>query len=406
MNISALLREHTHHVRRGVMLCAAMSLVGVAACGAKEEPTTNYDPELLESYRAAIPSEEVMQAATPDGSGTSEGGLTQALVGDPAIYPQSARPVAEGVNKTIKDIVRTMKAIVAIPPTFYDAESKEFLWGPWPNDDGVGFAAAYIKDNGPNAEDFRYVYALIRLPTNKLEDGGTPVIWGGSNPDPDNEDFGAGVTLWDFEANFAFEEANNPEHGALPRGRFAAVYARQMDGDARATWVVSAFRGFVTEEEPDAAPANLDYFHGEYMDRDNAIRWLNYQGLIDVTDGDDDPDNDAPSAPELLDVRMVFAKDGHGRAEAFATGGDVGASENIDALLVAECWNTRAAQTWVGYSALDSGGETLWSAQDGEVSDCGPIFENELSTIDLPTLDDVDPELRAGLGEIAENGVQ
>lgn len=390
------------------LLTFSMSLVGVVACGdGGGEAPTDYDPELLASYRAAIPSEEVVRAAAPDGMDSAGQGLTtQALIGQPATFPAGAEPIATGVNGAIGHIIRSMKTIVETPPTVYNSETGEFLWGPYPNEDGAGFVAAYIKENEPDSgEDFRYQYALIRLPSRDLADA-TPVIWGGSQPDPEGrEDYGVGVTLWDFEANRAFEDAHNPEHGALERGRFVALYARQSEGEGEATWVVSAFRGFAGKENPDGPTSDLDYFHGEFVGPEHTFHFLDYAGQLDVTDGDDDPSNDAPSALEDIQVRMVFIDRGRGRAEVMGSGGDIETAPEVASVGVAECWDDAIAQTWIGFATFDAQGERLAGWEDGDVADCG-VFAEGLEPLDIPTLDDVDPELRAALDDVARNGIR
>src|SRR5690606_11367647 len=119
--------------------------------------------------------------------------------------------------------------ITKLKPTSYDEEAKAYTWGPWGNDDGYGQVLVYIKKL-PEGADFTYEYALVRL----TDDPGseTAVIWGGATPgagEPTDGVRAAGVTLWDFEANRAFEAAYDPdfdENEVRDRGRFAMLFGR------------------------------------------------------------------------------------------------------------------------------------------------------------------------------------
>ncbi|MEZ4271537.1 MAG: hypothetical protein R3C68_08930 [Myxococcota bacterium] len=54
-----------------------------------------------------------------------------------------------------------LDAVVQQPPTFFDSEKKQMLWGPWDNDDGVGTVMVLVTDEGEDA-DFRYSYVFFR----------------------------------------------------------------------------------------------------------------------------------------------------------------------------------------------------------------------------------------------------
>src|SRR5690606_5509963 len=104
---------------------------------------------------------------------------------------------------------------------------------------------AYIRDAGEGA-DFRYHYALLRGVSNDVSTL-APVIWGGANPDATDPDRGSGITLWDFEANYAWEEANNPNFGNEPldRGRFVTLYGAgpdENDPNSEVALVLASFR--------------------------------------------------------------------------------------------------------------------------------------------------------------------
>ncbi|MEM9492035.1 MAG: hypothetical protein AAGC55_23010, partial [Myxococcota bacterium] len=203
------------------LLIASMILsTGLMGCATETTETTEQE-QLLSEYRRAIPTLDAVSAPEVAASTTPDSNL----VGGPALMPLSSLELVLGVNLTVAALVITLEVIVNTPPTTYNSDTREFVWGPFANQDGVGYAAVYIRE-APAGDDFQYHYAFLRGIDNDLANL-TPVIWGGASPDPANEDYGAGIVLFDFEANYEFEAAHNPEVGsmALDRGRFAILFA-------------------------------------------------------------------------------------------------------------------------------------------------------------------------------------
>lgn len=363
-------------------LTLALSAV---ACGPAD---SDIDPALVAQYRTAVPGEAQLMASAPKPS-------VHAKLGDPAVFPQGSSELVFGINNAVGGIIDTMKAIVDQPPSLYNSDTKEMLWGPYPNDDGFGTVAAYVREE-PAGSDFKFGYALLRGVDNDIATM-KPVIWGGATPDPDTKEHGVGATLWDFEANRAFEEANNPEFGKEPleKGRFVAVYGKDADEKGgEGTFVVAAFRGFVTKDKPDEVPANLDYFYGRYNDGATTFDFLDYKGDANI---DKDP---AKPAAETVSVHMAFVNEGIGRAEAEASGGDLAAGEAGSAV---ECWDVALAQTYASLTVSTNGAPGT-PVEDGMASSCG-AFEKSLTELGVPSLADMDPKLLADLDEVAKNGV-
>ncbi len=359
----------------------------IGAC--VQEDDTEFDQQRLAEYRAALPSKAALRAEAPQPTSAK-------MLGDPAIYPHSSWPIVEGINGAVENMIDVLDTVVSLPPTFYNSETLEFVWGPYPNDDGVGYIAAYIKDTQTD-EDFRYQYAFLRGASNDLATL-TPIIWGGATPDPTNDDHGVGVTLWDFEANRAFEEANDPayDENAGNRGRFAALYAAGNDEDEPANevaYVVSVFRNFVPEDNPTADPTDLDYFYGHYVAPEHTLDFLDYEAAFDVSDP-------ADGIAEDVGVRLAFLDEGTGRAEADAMNGSLAANQSVEAV---ECWDTAIDQTYLSFELLESG-DVLDSYVDGELTNCG-LFQATLDDLQIPSLQDIDPTLLAALDDAAENGV-
>nr|AYM53868.1 hypothetical protein [Kofleria flava] len=378
-----------------LMLASALSTVTLFGCAAEETdpgtpPPDDIDQTLLAEYRKALPSMGQLGAKAPEGSAASI-----LAVGDPALYPTSSYDIATGINGAVTGIVQLLDDVTSIQPTIFNSETNEFFWGPFPNEDGIGYVAAYIREGRPDA-DFQFEYALLRGIDNDVAKL-TPVIWGGATPDAENEDHGAGVTLWDFEANRAFEEEHNPDFAnlVLDRGRFVALYAAgqdENDPEAEAVYVLATFRNFVSIDNPTAEPANLDYFYGHY-EKEIKVDFLDWEASFDVTEP-------ADGLAENVGVRMAFLNEGTGRAEADAAGGSLAEGQEAS---VVECWNAAIEQSYISFDVLE-GGETIASAEEGNFADCG-LFTASLDDLGVPSLDDVDPGLRAILDEVARNGV-
>jgi hypothetical protein len=181
----------------------------------------------------------------------------------------------------------------------------------------------------------------------------------------------------------------------LDRGRFVALYAAgedENDPAAEAAYVLAVFRDFVSIDNPDAEPANLDYFYGHY-ENEIKVDFLDWEANIDVTEP-------ADGLAEDVGVRMAFLNEGAGRAEADAVGGSL--AEGQEAAVV-ECWNAAIEQSYISFDVLENG-ESIASAEEGNFADCG-VFTASLDDLGVPSLDDVDPGLRAILDEVARTGV-
>jgi len=374
----------------------------LTACGTDDSSTI--DKALLAKYRAAIPSEGQLAAKKPQGTTTN-------LIGDPAVYPAWAGPTAIQINMAAVGVVQVMRAITDLEPTIYNSATQEFLWGPWDNNDDFGTVAAYIKEL-PEGEDFEFVYALLRGVDNDVTTM-KPVIWGGATPNPDNEDWGVGITLWDFEANYAFAKDNDPDFATktFERGRFVAVYGAGEDAanpGAVMGWDYTVFRNFIGKEDynPSADPAvdggDIDYLYGHYVGTDgNILDFLHFQFSMNIEDT-------ATAALEDISVRMAFLNSGWGRAEATADNGDLTPPA---AFVATECWDTALDRTFLGQVYTDPSG-VPYSAAEGTEQGCGPdvgggvmLFARTLDELGIPTLDDIDPAMKLALENVAENGM-
>lgn len=379
-------------------LLSSASLLGCATDDPDPQgppPADNIDQQLLAEYRAALPSMGALEATAPESSASALRRL-RPEVGQPAELPNGSYDIAIGINTAVSGIIELMDIVVAQPPTIFNSDTKEFVWGPYPNDEGIGYVAAYIRDAGDD-EDFRFHYALVRGIDNDIANM-VPVIWGGATPDPDNDDHGVGVTLWDFEANRAFEEEHNPDYDqlTLDQGRFVALYAKGLDendSNAEVAFVLAAFRNFVPKDEPGNEPANLDYFYGRFTNEGISVDFLDWEAAFDVSEP-------ADGVAENVGVRMAFLNEGTGRAEADASGGSLADNESVQ---LVECWDAAIDQSYLQIQRQVDGAPAE-TVELGAAEDCA-LFQPTLSELGVPSLDDVDPELRNALQQVAETGV-
>jgi len=367
-----------------------------------QEETDPYSAAMLETYKAALPKLSLLEAPSPQSD-------MQAQLGNPATYPAIAAPQVRAVNEQVRGLVDMLEAITALPPTVYNSDTLEFVWGPWENDDTAlqgDNVLAYIKDNGAGA-DHRYSYAFVRGMGNDVATY-QPVIWGAMNPGPD-DDTGNGLVLFDFEANKLFEDAHNPSVSAdLTRGRFAIAFGRGESDDgsgAMVTIVLSTFRDFLPDGQAGDV-VDMDQLYGHVAGVDgNTVDFVSILAAADIT-----PDDAANSALEDIDLRLAFLNGGLGRAEAIASGGDLTSDTGESVVLATECWDGLIARTYLdvaaeGEIAADMPDGRITIEREGEPELCGPIFNNTLADLSIPSIDDVDSALLEALENVAANGL-
>lgn len=369
-------------------------LLAATACGLPppaEDAASQFDQALLTRYRGAVPKAQTLKAALPENPGGAG-----ALVGDPAVYPGMAVPHVVGVNTLIGNILDTIEAVVATPPTIYNSDTKEFVWGPFDNEDSPlegDKALVYIKEQAED-DDFQFVFAFARLMGDDIATA-APVIWGGVNPDPENEDHGNGVLLLDFEASRAFGEANGADISTEARGRFAAGFGRgpNEDGsDGTVTIVLGALRGY---SEGGNEAVSVDHLWGNVEGADgNTIDFVNLAIEGNVLE--------ESAAVETLDMQLVLWNRGIGRGEVLLTGGDAGTSIGEGT----ECWDAAVEQQYYEVVVTDeAGAETVIETEGDLATGCPAPFDVPLADLGIPTLDDVDGGILEALQNAAENGL-
>jgi len=380
------------------LLFSTTLIVGMAACGGQQdEPADDTGmAEALARARAAVPTEAMLRADAP--------GDATAAAGD-ANLPGFAVGAAQQINAWALLSVRIVRTVVMTPPTVYNSSTKEFVWGPWPNNDGYGNVMVYVRENPPG-EDFDYIYAFVRLTPDNDFASAKPIIWGAATPDPTDPHKGTGVTLWDFEENRAWENLYDPAPPAQQhQGRFAALYGRGTGTDGDFAFNVAMFRNFLPADGSTGGVIDLDYFYGKFFANDgNTLAFLDWLQDADLCDSSQacfqDRDGVTPSTGnEQLGVRMAFFNDGLGRGEATLSGTDLG-TRVID---ITECWTPLIDNT---YWAVTDGTASVVDPPGATPADCGLYFQDSLSTLGIPSLADIDPATYAALDCVASNGVE
>lgn len=363
--------------------CFLLSFALLGACSAGSGDA--YTDQELAAARASIPTMGMLEAPVLQQGVSSLAAVKE----EPGEQPEPAEFAEFGdsaveINAMIGGFIQMIRTVSANPPSQYDAAKREFLWGPYPAEDIHGYVAVWVRDTQDEG-DFRYEYAIAISGDDDIENL-RPILWGAGTPHADNENWGVGVMLLDFDEVAAHHTAHNPSPDAnMAAGRFAAAYARGPNDDTAAPndevgFVVAAFRDFVSEEEPNNAPIDADYLYGRVMDADNSVAFIDLEAIGNV-------DEDAGGTNENLRVRMAFVNDGLGRAEVDISGGSVSQPYSV-----VECWDAGHMRTHYAEASVDDSG-------------CGLLFQNDLDALNVPELSDVDADLRAELGAVAENGV-
>jgi len=123
------------------------------------------------------------------------------------------------------------------------------------------------------------------------------------------------------------------------------------------------------------------------------VDFLDFETGIDVTEPKD-------GVREDVGIRMAFLDQGTGRAEADVIGGSMAANQTGSAT---ECWDTSLDETYLEFQVLDSGNPSQ-TYTEGDYGNCG-MFQATLDDLNIPSLQDIDPNLLAALDQVATTGV-
>jgi hypothetical protein len=360
--------------------------ISALACAGRGETLLefNFDSGTLDSYRSAIPAEERLVAGVPAAAGSSLSDDSAAvLAGQGVVF-------ARGINRTTRDIARTLRLLAQQQPDHFDTEREEFVWGPWEMPSGPGQGLLSIRRD-PSAADFEYSYTLLRQMPDAPHTR-TAVVWGGTNLDEENPHQGSGLTAWDLDANAAFEAAHGQGDELDPsvgQGRFAMVHGYASSGTDSVFFHRATFRDFVAPAGDRAglvAPVSVDHFYGRVAEPAGTV--------VDFLRSEIDSDlcGSSPTScfgsesghghPERFVFGEFVVDSGSGRAEVVLSGGDLSTE-----VALTECWNAALTRTSYLLRTDDSAVQMMPSAT------CAGRAAQSSEELGLPTLDDVQPWL-------------
>jgi hypothetical protein len=344
----------------------------------------NYDAGTLDSYRSVIPTEERLVAGVPAATGNAPSDDSAAVLAEQGVV------FARGINRTTRDIARTLHTLAQAEPDHFDTEREEFVWGPWKMPSGPGQALLTIRRDSA-ATDFEYAYELVRQMPDEPHTR-TAVVWGGTNLEDENPEHGSGLTAWDLDANAAFEAAHGDEEEldpAVGQGRFALVHGYVSQGTDSVFFNRARFSGFVAPAGDRAsltAPVSVDHFYGRVAEPTGTV--------VDFLHSEIDSDlcgssaascfgsEPKPGHPERFVFGEFVVDSGSGRAEVTLSGGDL-----ANDVAMTECWNASLARTSYLLRTDDSAVQMMPSAT------CAGRAAQSAEELGLPTPDDVPPWL-------------
>lgn len=253
-----------------------------------------------DEYRSILPDDRLLI----DESAFDDAALARG-VGEPSDYYTITREFTTQTNAGIGAVLQLVDTIASYPPTWSDAESL-VRWGPWLDEATSTYGQMWVQRAGDGAYD----WAIEVRPSDSADDAWAGILAGHVDP---------GATELSSRGWFAMdlEAISNIESGSAT-GELGCAY--EIDQD-----FVSATVGFGDVSEDGALPADGAY-HYEQTRGAGGLMDLAVEG--DITE----PPN---GTAETLIVRSRWLGDGQGRADAYVTGGDVGALVYTES----DCWD-------------------------------------------------------------------
>jgi hypothetical protein len=396
-------------------ICIITAFVGLAGC---QQPIADgtesvFDENLVNTYRNALPTYPNLIPPTPMETIVVSPGTPQALA--PALAEQSLAPV----KYTFNLMNETLVELTSFPPTLYNEDTTQLVWGPFEARKDFGTLALFVSKNSdynadyfdedePTGSPLEYIFALMRGANYDLNTL-TPIVLGGSTPNADNPEWGLTLLVFDFDTNKSFVEAYGKvsDPGCLASGRFVALrnHGPHLDEngvptDKTLTSVAGIFRNFVPKNAPGAPPIDLDYLYGDIASSDTTLSYSNFGAQFDF-DGN-------PDTLENVAVKMAFwsylrrSPAGSGRAEFVATNAEMAEGQFLQAT---ECWDYNLSKSYFTMASIYGEEITPVSTMGTPITSCDDSLENGLDVIGLPSANEADPRIKELLEDIAQNGL-
>jgi hypothetical protein len=299
------------------LLIACVPLfLGVTAC---ERP----ESEFIE----ALPDRDTVILDVPeDGQQQNElrariSKQTSELVGAPAEWYSNTYYTARDLNTLAGFVVTLLETITGYPAT--EVSKERAVWGPFSDDKEPNeFTLTIEKDT---ADDVHFTWAIRGKHKSHGDDKYVSLAAGAFAP-AEKEDQGRGWFVIDFDN---IHQLNPAEDG---RGRIAYALEKSDAG----TLVLAHFKG--VDENGNNIKAS--YAYGEDT---NATGFIVFRLPVDIDDGEE-----GKTAAEEVLIRTRFTIDG-GRADIFATHGDLGTGVVIGS----QCWDEVFTSTFEQFKLGD-----------------------------------------------------
>ncbi|MBA3396214.1 MAG: hypothetical protein H0T89_26525 [Deltaproteobacteria bacterium] len=273
---------------------AATVAVSLVSCVKQDEAPAG--------LKEALPTAEQVRINLPEGASRTIGQL--------ADYYVVTRDVTRTFNGGTAWVLVLIHAIVQYPVTSVNGDT--YTWGPW---SGALDPAEYkldVRDVGDGTFEYQLSGKSKTLANATFE----VVIDGVADPRPGALK-GNGTFLLDFDAG----RRVNPVDAGDERGQVEVRYdlaARHLD-----LGIVSV--------DAQGNPVSAEYAYDEALDGSGEMSFS-----VDGNAG-------GGAANEQIEIISQWAATGTGRADATATGGDIGASLTVS---LTECWDTGFKRTY------------------------------------------------------------
>lgn len=336
------------------------------------------EPEAVDEFRQALPSEAEMEIVVP-GAETAEGGLategevgTQAgaLVGELSQYYLVTRNYSWNINFHLRLILQPIKDVVDNYPPTVTIGNKAVWKGSGPLDPQEHLLVIKKLADGT----YRFVvFAKLKDPADAPW---RPRVAGTYDPEEGPES--ASGSVWvNLDTDYSFARNELDESSV---GKVLCLWSRQ-GGERQVTAYFFMASGDVTQDPP----RNAVY----HFQREADLSGLFVFGMQGV-----DADGGKPGKEALEDVLLVsrWTKGGAGRADGWVTGGDV-ASQGFELGVVTQCWLPSSFKT--GYEAVHvktKSGEVVQASASGDVGTCPYAEPAEPALPDLGE-EPADPEV-------------
>lgn len=313
-----------------------------------------------ENFSEAFPAEDILTIQT-QGLEESSGALQSmslALVGDRADLHDLSFAIAFSVNAHAHSILSILWFITRFEPNLIetDAEITQATWGPFRDNEGLNLEYVLHVQRFVDEEDGRKTYAFaVAGRTFGSQDEWTIFLKGGAKPFVSGHANRYGVVQLDLNQLRTL----NPTEDDV--GVFTFVYLQEPDAHAVAAVLEDVWADADQDELTSAT-----YFYGRSSE---GFAVLEFDTQSDIA-------SDAGDAQESINIKTGWFKNGHGRADAHVTGGDLQDAEGS----LTECWSGNLLQTYFRFTTQGLSPDI--DIEDGDVANC--VVQTELS---LPEID-------------------